>query len=605
MQGTAKVPRCRRYATDYPKCPKCGLNDKVSMNGIDKKTQGQPRKWRCCRCKEGFRIEYRRRTIKSYFAQAYKPAKLFLYGKADQEVAAEMAKMSVRKFRRVMMALFATFLPAFDEAKQRDLGRNCKVLGVDITLFKVNGEKRRYLKAINNLTSDLLYKVELPDDDDETVKNHLEKMREELNVNPILIVCDLGSDILAVIRHVFPGITIQACWFHLHMWLDKELPTTNEIGIARETRDLFRQVKLVIMMCAICVDGPTRAYVLEKLQKIHLTHDRLDKKGRLCMARATIDNFIKHCNAGYYNTPDFLRALVGTRAIRRLVYNNPVERSFRDPKARSKKLHKWLSKYDDAFYHYKLEDRLMAMKERASVLPTSNQMRQPIAHLPLSLLLSYVPFLEIEAVQETGHDSETILSVAEATKALVIGDKMIGRPYLNKIKRYIEKCRALSSVENISAKFFLPQELAARVMMELGFQPVLNQANNTSAAPMLQSRLSQDTKAIESLVEHKDLPDFAMPPYLLEARMDNSYAIATVLYHLNDRYVTTGIIAKLLTKTWKRIDLRNVSREVTSTGKELRQYMERDSTTGRGIRLNSPGREWYRTITAEKYGRFT
>jgi transposase-like protein len=79
-----------------------------------------------------------------------------------------------------------------------------------------------------------------------------------------------------------------------------------------------------------------------------------------------------------------------------------------------------------------------------------------------------------------------------------------------------------------------------------------------------------------------------------EIEMKNSDAIATLLYDTNESF-TTNEIAIMLTKVWKSIDVRNISREVTSEGKDLLPYVRKEDDSNR-IYLTASGREWYAKI---------
>jgi len=56
--------------------------------------------------------------------------------------------------------------------------------------------------------------------------------------------------------------------------------------------------------------------------------------------------------------------------------------------------------------------------------------------------------------------------------------------------------------------------------------------------------------------------------------------------------LTSGQIAKIITKAWKHIDLKNVSKLLTTRGKYLFPYVYRDEKS-KGITFTDAGRKWY------------
>jgi hypothetical protein len=79
-----------------------------------------------------------------------------------------------------------------------------------------------------------------------------------------------------------------------------------------------------------------------------------------------------------------------------------------------------------------------------------------------------------------------------------------------------------------------------------------------------------------------------------------SDGVATIMYDLKHP-LTTGQIAKILTKSWKPMDVRNVSNLLTMKGKFLAPYAYRDDNS-RGLQLTAAGRMWYETEVLPRLG---
>ena len=124
-------------------------------------------------------------------------------------------------------------------------------------------------------------------------------------------------------------------------------------------------------------------------------------------------------------------------------------------------------------------------------------------------------------------------------------------------------------------------------------------AEDTSLTLRLQAKNSQSAESANASTPNQ-LPDYQFQSYINKDKVTNSDAITSLLFDLNAGY-TTGEIAKMLSKCWKEIDLRNVSREITSEGKELRKYVARQKEVfkngktgpGKKIVLTPEGRRWY------------
>lgn len=108
---------------------------------------------------------------------------------------------------------------------------------------------------------------------------------------------------------------------------------------------------------------------------------------------------------------------------------------------------------------------------------------------------------------------------------------------------------------------------------------------DSNALHEMASRRSED--------ESSEVTDFAFADWFPYDTASVSDAVATVLYEMKTP-LTTGQIAKILTKAWKPMDVRNVSKIVTMKGRYLAPYIYR-SEDGKGIQLTAAGRKWVET----------
>lgn len=93
--------------------------------------------------------------------------------------------------------------------------------------------------------------------------------------------------------------------------------------------------------------------------------------------------------------------------------------------------------------------------------------------------------------------------------------------------------------------------------------------------------------------------NFKFPNWFYGAkdRMSNADAVALALYETNAS-LTSGQLAVLLSRAWKDIHLKNVSKVLTTRGKHLFPYVEKDSG---GYRLNELGKKWVEKEVITKY----
>ena len=90
--------------------------------------------------------------------------------------------------------------------------------------------------------------------------------------------------------------------------------------------------------------------------------------------------------------------------------------------------------------------------------------------------------------------------------------------------------------------------------------------------------------------EQKDIgANYKFPDWFYSSEPTVSHAVAILLHELKVS-LSSGSIAKIISKAWKDIDLRNVSKVLTTRGKWLYVYVEKDGD-GR-YKLNDRGTSW-------------
>jgi hypothetical protein len=91
---------------------------------------------------------------------------------------------------------------------------------------------------------------------------------------------------------------------------------------------------------------------------------------------------------------------------------------------------------------------------------------------------------------------------------------------------------------------------------------------------------------------------FKFPDWFYAGQPTVAHAVAILLYELNVT-LSSGKIAKIVSRAWKDIDLRNVSKILTTRGKWLYVYVEKDGELG--YRLNDKGRAWVEDVLVPLY----
>ena len=152
-------------------------------------------------------------------------------------------------------------------------------------------------------------------------------------------------------------------------------------------------------------------------------------------------------------------------------------------------------------------------------------------------------------------------------------------------------------------------EPRSRTTIELHLPPITYriEADNDSLLKHLQKLLSFAKKnddtisaAAEELLKlHKktlskrmvkEPIDCRLPEWFYEAKLANSQAIALFLYFI-DKPLTTTKLTEVINKEWKKIDLRNISKHLTSKGKSLYGYTICDHDT-QTYALSAYGKKW-------------
>jgi hypothetical protein len=88
----------------------------------------------------------------------------------------------------------------------------------------------------------------------------------------------------------------------------------------------------------------------------------------------------------------------------------------------------------------------------------------------------------------------------------------------------------------------------------------------------------------------KEPIDCRLPEWFYEAKLANGQAIALLVYFI-DKLLTTTRLTEVINKEWRKIDLRNISKHLTSKGKSLCGYTICDNDT-QTYTLSAYGKKW-------------
>jgi hypothetical protein len=91
----------------------------------------------------------------------------------------------------------------------------------------------------------------------------------------------------------------------------------------------------------------------------------------------------------------------------------------------------------------------------------------------------------------------------------------------------------------------------------------------------------------------KEPIDYRLPEWFYEGKLANSQAIALLVYFI-DKPLTTTRLTEVINKEWRKIDLRNISKHLTSKGKSLCGYTicDNDTQTYTTYTLSAYGKKW-------------
>jgi hypothetical protein len=88
----------------------------------------------------------------------------------------------------------------------------------------------------------------------------------------------------------------------------------------------------------------------------------------------------------------------------------------------------------------------------------------------------------------------------------------------------------------------------------------------------------------------KEPIDCRLPDWFYEGKLANSQAIALLFYFI-DKPLTTTRLTEVINEEWRKIDLRNISKHLTSKGKSLCGYTICDNDT-QTYKLSAHGKKW-------------
>ena len=88
----------------------------------------------------------------------------------------------------------------------------------------------------------------------------------------------------------------------------------------------------------------------------------------------------------------------------------------------------------------------------------------------------------------------------------------------------------------------------------------------------------------------KEPIDCRLPEWFYEGKLANSQAIALLFYFIDKPLTTTGL-TEVINKEWRKIDLRNISKHLTSKGKSQCGYTICDNDT-QTYTLSAYGKKW-------------
>jgi hypothetical protein len=286
------------------------------------------------------------------------------------------------------------------------------------------------------------------------------------------------------------------------------------------------------------------------------------------------------------------------------------ESRFKQPKSRSKKTRVWPTVYENAFYLFKMQDR----NENESQIPLG---QSPHYHLPISFFLDSL--IDINEFTDAGLSKEITEKVAIGSNAKIIDEKIVGERFLDRVEQYIQRAMKERSVtlSNVCNQFSLPQSLARELInltkfsvqtADPGYVILKVPANldSSSSQPRkdITSNTSQDIHQVHTQGSGDNsimqiLSAYELPAWIDKKKLTNATVIATVLYDV-DTPLTTRQITDVLKRIWKEnIELRNISRELTTPGFRLASHLVKN-VKPRTYNLSEDGRLWFQSDVAQE-----
>lgn len=161
-----------------------------------------------------------------YDVLAYVGQALFLRGRNEGEVVAELAQKNIRISPREVSLLGNKFVVCLAIAHQRRtpaitaqmLLRGGYVCHLDATC---EGGAPLLMSSLDALSQIVLGNVKLPAEDEAHIVPFLEQLKQAFGV-PLALVHDMGKGILAAVATVFPGVADFICHFHFLRDLGKD-----------------------------------------------------------------------------------------------------------------------------------------------------------------------------------------------------------------------------------------------------------------------------------------------------------------------------------------------------------------------------------------------
>lgn len=151
----------------------------------------------------------------------------FIKGRSESEIVKELMERGIAISRQEVSRLSRIALRDFSEIHMRRMSDIKSVteknggyfLHIDGTL---DGDYSVLIACYDSISDILLYAMTVDTESYENVKPALDILKNNLGV-PLAAITDLGSQIRAAVRAVFPGIKIVACRFHFLRDLGRDI----------------------------------------------------------------------------------------------------------------------------------------------------------------------------------------------------------------------------------------------------------------------------------------------------------------------------------------------------------------------------------------------